>query len=204
MPRASSLCSHSVPPHKSLSLNNCPRRRTRPPRNRPRKIPASRRVFSSPAPGTDRPQRSGQTAHAAIQSCPRAVTEEKLYQDWHERYLANTQLAGQILPRPRHGLRSRRRPVYRTPYFYNAAPPIVLLPVCPHLPTRHLRHILFRLVTRSRFLARLSLPKSETPILIAPGLNRTRALRFQHMIIAAGNRAARCPIAIRIQADASQ
>jgi hypothetical protein len=60
----------------------------------------------------------------------RAAEQQKLYQDWHERYLADTPVrveyyrAQAAAFQPQAGLS-----YYRQPYFYGAGPPVILPPV---------------------------------------------------------------------------
>jgi hypothetical protein len=59
----------------------------------------------------------------------RAVAEEKLYQDWHERYLADAPVRVEYYRALARAYEADAALAYSTPYFYNAAPPIVLIPV---------------------------------------------------------------------------
>ena len=59
----------------------------------------------------------------------RAVAEEKLYQDWHERYLADAPVRVEYYRALARAYEADAALAYSTPYFYNAAPPIVLFPI---------------------------------------------------------------------------
>lgn len=59
----------------------------------------------------------------------RAAAEEKLYQDWHERYLADAPVRVEYYRALARAYEADAALAYSTPYFYNAAPPIVLIPI---------------------------------------------------------------------------
>jgi hypothetical protein len=59
----------------------------------------------------------------------RAAEQEKLYQDWHERYLADTPVRVEYYRALASAYEAEAALAYSTPYFYNAAPAIVLVPI---------------------------------------------------------------------------
>jgi hypothetical protein len=56
------------------------------------------------------------------------VAEEKLYQDWHERYLADAPVRVEYYRALARAYEADAALNYSTPYYYNAAPPVVLVP----------------------------------------------------------------------------
>jgi hypothetical protein len=60
----------------------------------------------------------------------RAAEEQKLYQDWHDRYLADTPVRVEYYRALAAAYQSQpATPYYTAPYFYGAGPPIILAPV---------------------------------------------------------------------------
>ena len=60
----------------------------------------------------------------------RAAEEQKLYQDWHERYLADTPVRVEYYRALAAAYQSQPAiPYYTSPYFYGAGPPVILPPV---------------------------------------------------------------------------
>jgi hypothetical protein len=57
----------------------------------------------------------------------RAAEEQKLYQDWHERYLADAPVRVEFYRAMTAAYQSQPAiPYYTTPYFYGAGPPVIL------------------------------------------------------------------------------
>ena len=57
----------------------------------------------------------------------RAAEEQKLYQDWHERYLADTPVRVEYYRALAAAYQSQPAiPYYTSPYFYGAGPPVIL------------------------------------------------------------------------------
>jgi hypothetical protein len=60
----------------------------------------------------------------------RAAEEQKLYQDWHERYLADAPVRVEYYRALAAAYQSQpAAPYYTAPYFYGAGPPVILTPV---------------------------------------------------------------------------
>jgi hypothetical protein len=60
----------------------------------------------------------------------RAAEQQKLYQDWHERYLADTPVRVEYYRALASAYQSQPAvPYYTSPYFYGAGPPVILPPV---------------------------------------------------------------------------
>jgi hypothetical protein len=60
----------------------------------------------------------------------RAAEEQKLYQDWHERYLADAPVRVEYYRAMTAAYQSQPAiPYYTTPYFYGAGPPVILTPI---------------------------------------------------------------------------
>jgi hypothetical protein len=60
----------------------------------------------------------------------RAAEQQKLYQDWHERYLADTPVRVEYYRAQAAAYQSQAAiPYYSPPYFYGAGPPVILPPV---------------------------------------------------------------------------
>ena len=60
----------------------------------------------------------------------RAAEQQKLYQDWHERYLADAPVRVEYYRALAAAYQSQPAiPYYSPPYFYGACPPVILTPV---------------------------------------------------------------------------
>ncbi len=60
----------------------------------------------------------------------RAAEQQKLYQDWHERYLADTPVRVEYYRAQAAAYQTQPAiPYYTPPYFYAAGPPVILSPV---------------------------------------------------------------------------
>ena len=60
----------------------------------------------------------------------RAAEQQKLYRDWHERYLADTPVRVEYYRAMAAAYQSQPAvPYYTAPYYYGAGPPVILAPV---------------------------------------------------------------------------
>ena len=60
----------------------------------------------------------------------RAAEQQKLYQEWHERYLADTPVRVEYYRALAAAYQSQPAvPYYTAPYYYGAGPPVILTPV---------------------------------------------------------------------------
>jgi hypothetical protein len=56
----------------------------------------------------------------------RAAADEKAYQEWHERYLADTPVRVEYYRALASAYEADAALAYRTPYYYSAGPPVIL------------------------------------------------------------------------------